>query len=931
MAGKTPAFFKMETLSSAGKTALSLKIHAAAQQNLEPDSELSEDGTKPGKKPRKPKASDSKVTPAMKQYLTLKAQYPECLLFYRMGDFYELFFEDALEASQILDIALTKRGKHEGEEVPMCGVPAHAYETYLEKLIASGRKVAICEQLETPEEAKKRGGYKAVVARDVVRIVTPGTITEERLLGARHSNYLACLNAAKEGEYTLAWLELSTGECGVETTSETALPNVLARLQPSEILVNDALSETLNSQGFWADWKTRASWQPASQFEMRKAQKHLLDAYKLSSLEVLGDLDSGQVIACGALVEYVALTQKAALPRLDMPTRFKADDVLQMDAATRRNLELAETLNGAYAGSLLSVLDVTRSGPGGRLLRQWLQAPLMQVAAIEKRQQAVQFFVENTAQKDAVRDAMKKLPDMARALSRLSLLRGGPRDAKAIQTGLEVAQTVRETMYAQVENEAFATLLEALKGDDALLQHLQAALDEEPPTHARDGGFIRAGFYPSLDEFRHLRDHGKQSIAALQQEYQTQTGINTLKIKFNNVLGYFIEITNSHQAKVSEDFIHRQSVSNALRYTTTRLGELERNLKDAADKALKSEMKLFEEMTALILEKAEAITKAANALAALDVLAGFAQAALKQDYVRPKVDASLNFEIEEGRHPVVEVHRKKAGESAFIGNDCALLTGERLWLLTGPNMAGKSTFLRQNAIIALMAQIGSFVPAKRAHIGVVDKLFSRVGASDDLARGRSTFMVEMVETATILHHASERSLVILDEIGRGTATYDGMAIAWAVVEYLHETNRCRGLFATHYHELNALSERLTHLGSFHMQVKEWKGEVVFLHTVGRGGADRSYGVHVAQLAGLPEAVVARAQEQLQWLEQKPATAPQAEMALFEAPVEASTPKKESKAGVLKEALDEINPDDISPKMALEAIYRLKKLAGEGGQ
>lgn len=874
----------------------------------------------------KPFAVAASGTPMMQQFLAIKQANPGFLLFYRMGDFYEMFFEDAVQAAELLDIALTKRGQHEGRDIPMCGVPVHAYESYLEKLIAKGCKVAICEQLEDPAEAKKRGG-KSVVKRDVVRIVTPGTITEETLLDARASSYLACI-ASMGGEMTLAWVDITTGEFQFLTTTPEALPAELARLQPKEILIAEPLMQQEALKEALLEWKTALSIQPASFMDSAKGERRLKAAYGVAALDMFGDLTRTDMAACGALLDYVELTQKTTLPRLDAPSRQLTQSHMTIDAATRRNLELMTTLTGQRKGSLLSVIDRTVTAGGARLLGAYLSAPLTDPERINERLDNVDFFVAQTALREEVRERLRHGPDIERALSRLCLGRGGPRDLNAIAKALKVAREIKEyiALHPAILPPGITTLVNELGQQEVLEQMLMLAIKPEPGIYARDGNFVADKYSPALDEFRALRDDSRRLIAALEQRYQQSTGIASLKIRFNNVIGYYVEITAIHQQKMTQEFIHRQGLANALRYTTTELADLERRINEAGDKALKLELEIFETLVQQVRQSASALTSAARAIAGLDVASSLAELALLQRYTRPTVDNSLAFVITNGRHPVVEESLSRAGDVPFVANGCDLGEKQRLWLVTGPNMAGKSTFLRQNALIALLAQIGSFVPAERAHIGVVDRLFSRVGAADDLARGRSTFMVEMVETATILNQSTSRSLVILDEIGRGTATFDGLSIAWAVVEHLHETIRCRALFATHYHELTMLADTLTSLKCATMKVKEWKGEVVFLHEVMAGTADRSYGIHVAKLAGLPPAVLQRAESVLTLLERKQgkntAKALAEELPLFAAQA-ISTPAMPSATEAL---LNEINPDELSPKEALEWLYKLKALS-----
>lgn len=866
------------------------------------------------------------LSPGMAQYMEIKSRHEGYLLFYRMGDFYELFFEDAVTAAGLLDIALTKRGKVGEEDIPMCGVPVHASDQYLEKLIALGARVAICEQLEDPAEAKKRGS-KSVVRRDVVRIVTPGTLTEDSLLSPAQSNYLAALT--HDGQrYALAWADISTGECGVMETTEASLGADLARLNPSELL----LEERLAPLTALADMKPRMSFLPAQTQHAGRAAERIRQHFGLQALDALGEYHDADLMACASLIDYLALTQKESAPTLEAPRKQTANGCMAIDAATRRNLELTSTLGGGRKGSLLASIDQTITAAGARLLAARISSPLCDMQAIAMRLDAVAWLREQTAFREAARTALRHCPDMERALSRLRMGRGGPRDMLALRYGLEVATRLRQYFLEQggILPGELADCAEQIGEHSAFVDELAQALKDDAPLLSRDGGFVRPGYHPALDEFRLLRDEARRLIATQQARLAQETGIASLKIKYNNMLGYFIEITRTHEKKAPESFIHRQTMKDALRYTTVELGETERRIAEAADRALRLELEIFETLLERIREQADTILLAARAAAVLDVACALAQVAAERQYQRPVVDDSAEFSIRKGRHPVVE-EAMRSGER-FIGNPCDLSPAQRLWLLTGPNMAGKSTFLRQNALIAILAQAGSFVPAESAHIGMVDRLFSRVGAADDLARGRSTFMVEMVETATILTQATPRSLVILDEIGRGTATFDGLSIAWAVVEHLHQRIRCRGLFATHYHELTHLAQTLPSLALYNMKVKEWKGEVIFLHEVQEGAAEGSYGIHVARLAGLPAEVTARAQQLLRILEEEknnPALAltPNA-LPLFASAADTGAPEHATvtpPADALREALAALTPDDLSPKEALEAIYRLKSL------
>jgi DNA mismatch repair protein MutS len=880
---------------------------------------------------KKAAAGADAQTPMMTQYLDIKHDHPDALLFYRMGDFYEMFFDDAEQASAALDITLTKRGKHQGADIPMCGVPVHASEAYLSRLIRKGFRVAVCEQTENPAEAKKRGA-KSVVRREVVRVVTPGTITEEALLDARRHNYLAAV-ADAGGVLGLAWLDVSTGAFFSQPVERSGLAAALARIEPGELLVPERLAAEPEFYDVFADFKDAIAAQPDSRFDSTAGRRRLEDIFAVKALDAFGDYGRAELAACGGVVAYVELTQKGKLPRLQPPRRLSGGEAMEIDAATRRNLELARTMSGTRDGSLLSVIDRTVTGAGGRLLAARLAAPLTDAAAIRARHDAVAWFADAARALEDVRGRLRAAPDMERALTRLTIGRGGPRDLGAVRDGLTVAVDLRRLLEGSPDIAADIAAAAMHLGDHAILiDRLVRALSDELPMISRDGGFIRDGYAPEFDELRQLRDESRKHIAALQSRYVEETGINSLKIRHNNVLGYFIDVTTAQAENMptGEDspFIHRQTLASAMRFTTVELGELEGKLAQAGERALSMELELFDDLVTETTARADEISIAASALAELDVASGFAALAGDRRYVRPVVDESTAFSISGGRHPVVEAALASSRESTFVANDCDLAEDRRLWLVTGPNMAGKSTFLRQNALIAILAQAGSFVPADDAHIGIVDRLFSRVGAADDLARGRSTFMVEMVETATILNQATERSLVILDEIGRGTATFDGLSIAWATLENLHEVNRCRSLFATHFHELTSLTSRLDALACHSMRVTEWEGDVVFLHEVIAGAADQSYGVHVAKLAGLPPAVVARAQEVLRILEEGEQSGALAQLAddlpLFSAdpPPSAATSDEPS---AVEEALADVNPDELSPRDALEILYRLKGL------
>lgn len=875
-------------------------------------------------------ASKTAVTPMMAQYHEIKAEHPDALLFYRMGDFYEMFFDDAVAASAALDIALTKRGKHEGGEVPMCGVPHHAAEGYFLTLIRKGFRVAVCEQMESPAEAKKRG-YKAVVRREVVRLVTPGTLTEDSLLDARRHNFLAAYAVVRD-QAALAWTDISTGTLHVMPMSPVRLSPELARLAPSELLVAEGSEASLSEAA--ADMHVPLTPISRGSFDSTSSEQRIAALFKTSSLEAFGSFSRPEIGALGALVDYLELTQKGKLPLLQPPVREATQSVMQIDAATRRNLELTHALSGGRAGSLLATIDRTLTSGGARLLERRLSSPSLHLATVHERLEAVSFFVDDRPLSQTLRDALRKVPDLDRALSRLALDRGGPRDLASIRNGLGQSQDILALLGASSLPKVLANASTSLEGHDPLLHLLEDALVADPPLLARDGGFIAPGYDADLDESRQLRDEGRSVIASMQAQYAEMTGIGSLKIKHNNVLGYFIETTATHadkmlSAPLSETFIHRQTTANQVRFTTVELSEMETKILNARNNALEIEKRLYSSIRQEIMDQSAKIANTAAGLAELDLSSALAEIAVDENWCRPDINETRDFHIERGRHPVVEAALRKQSGAPFVANDCDLSGGGKasLWLLTGPNMAGKSTFLRQNALIALLAQMGSFVPAAKARIGMVSQLFSRVGASDDLARGRSTFMVEMVETAAILNQADDRALVILDEIGRGTATYDGLSIAWATLEHLHDVNKSRALFATHYHEMAALSNKLDGVENATVTVKEWDGEVIFLHEVKQGAADRSYGVQVAQLAGLPPAVVERARVVLDTLEKGERDGTPQKALIDDLPLFAATPvavpAKKQGPSELETMLDDIHPDDLSPREALQLIYELK--------
>ncbi|WP_332680979.1 DNA mismatch repair protein MutS [Bosea sp. (in: a-proteobacteria)] len=891
-------------------------------------------------------ADAGRVTPMMAQYVEIKTANPDSLLFYRMGDFYELFFQDAEIASRTLGIVLTKRGKHLGEDIAMCGVPVDRADDYLQRLIAAGHRVAVCEQTEDPAEARKRGA-KSVVKRDVVRLVTPGTITEERLLEPGRASLLVAVARRRLSDerfaYGIAAVDISTGRFSVLETDARGLSVELARLEPREIVCPDAIHEDPELKEIWRDVPAAVTPLAREGLDPASGERRLKEFFGVATLDAFGAFSRAEIAAAAAALAYVERTQFGARPPLSPPRREGESATMLIDAATRANLELTRTLAGERAGSLLATIDRTQTPGGSRLLAERLAGPLTDPAEIARRLDAIALLVEPAGLRENLRRDLSRVPDLARALSRLALDRGGPRDLAALGAGLEASRAIAGALlrHGDLPPELGEAAMALGRTDPDLAARLTATLAEELPLNRRDGRFVREGFDAGLDELRLLQVDSRKVIAQLQARYAAETGCRTLRIKHNSMLGYFVEVPQA----IGEDFlkepwravfVHRQTMSDAMRFSSLELGELEAKIASAADRALKLELSIFADLAAAVLAEAEPIKAAALALASIDVAAGLAELALDGGWTRPAVDDSAAFAIRAGRHPVVEVALKRDGQP-FVANDSELSPqgakrpDGRICLITGPNMAGKSTFLRQNALIAVLAQMGSFVPAQSAHIGVVDRLFSRVGAADDLARGRSTFMVEMVETAAILNQAGPRALVILDEIGRGTATFDGLSIAWAAIEHLHEANRCRALFATHYHELTALAERLERVANATVRVTEWNGEVVFLHEVVPGAADRSYGIQVAKLAGLPPAVVERARAILGELEkserEKPVAALVDDLPLFAAPVRRAAPAPVPAAGPdeLRAALQGLDPDEMTPREALEALYRLKRL------
>ena len=848
------------------------------------------------------------ATPAMAQWFALKAENPQALLFFRMGDFYEMFFDDAEAAAAALDIALTARGTHDGKPIAMCGVPVHAAEAYLARLIRRGFRVAVGEQMEDP---KLRVG-KAPIRRAVVRLITPGTLTEDALLESARANLLLAV-CAIGGEVGAAWLDVSTGLFETQTVGAGALAGLLGRLDPAEVLVAGGLD-----LGDWASKRGPEQVAPS----VAVARRKLAEAFGVADLAAFGTFGDAEAGAAFLAVEYVKATQAGQMPRLAAPSPLGMSGRLEMDAATRASLEITRARDGGEGHTLLSAVRRTATAAGARLLAEWLAAPLTDIAAIAARGDGWAWLLAHAGVAASVRGVVRGVPDMARALGRLSLGRGGPRDLAALAHGLGAAHRV----VAALDGPRPAVLAEIAAALDVardLHGRLAAALADPVPVRLEEGA-VAAGFDAELDAERGLRDDSRRVIAGMQLDFAQRFGVASLKIKHHAQLGYVVEAPAVAEEKLRgfPELTLRQGMANGARFSCPELSELDRRISEAAERALSRERAIFGHLVAAALKRADELALCAAGLARLDVLLGAAALAEGGTWCRPELADDEALEITAGRHPVVQA--ALSGKAAFVANDCHLPSDRRVLLLTGPNMAGKSTFLRQNALIVILAQAGLPVPAAAARVGVVDRLFSRVGASDDLARGRSTFMVEMTETAAILHQAGPRSLVVVDEIGRGTATLDGLAIAWAVLEALHNTVRCRTIFATHFHELAQLTAELPRLAPHTMRVKEWKQDVVFLHEVAEGAGGRSWGVHVARLAGVPAAVVKRAGTILAALETRAGRLTEAAaLPLFAAAAPVAAPEDP-----LRTALAGIDPDVLSPREAMDILYRLQKIIKE---
>ncbi|MEZ6045908.1 MAG: DNA mismatch repair protein MutS [Planctomycetaceae bacterium] len=804
-------------------------------------------------------AATKKLTPMMERYLEVKREHPGSLLLFRMGDFYELFYEDAEIAARVLGLTLTSRDKGTANPIPMAGFPYHALQNYLQKLIQAGHRAAICDQVEDPKEAK------GLVRREVTQIVTPGTLTDENLLDPRRNNFLTSIVLDKKVA-GLSWLDLSTGRFFVTEVEIEFLNDELARLQPAECLVNEGQDDRPELTSLFegeVPVTKRAAWC----FVPDECHRQLLEHFEVQTLEGF-DLDlernSLGIIAAGALLEYVQETQKRAIPHILRLEPYRRGNSLLIDETTRRSLELTQKMrDGSRNQTLLSVIDETVSPMGARLLSEWLSNPLMDIPRITLRHDAVEELVQNTVLAREIRDELKQTYDLQRLTARIATGRATPRDLNFLARTLAILPRLKAKLAGRTSE-----LLQQLETNLDLCADVRADIDElvvdEPPLLVTDGGMIRDGVNEQLDEFRELARGGKQWLAKYQAEESARIGIPNLKIGFNKVFGYYLEVTAAHKDKVPEDYIRKQTLKNQERYITPQLKEYEDKVLRAEERAIELEQQMFNELRERVAQECTRLQNTADILAQVDVLATLSIVAVQQGYCRPEMCDDPILDIREGRHPVLD---KIQPSGEFVPNDTRLGNGQgRIQLITGPNMAGKSTYIRQAALITILAQMGSFVPASEARIGVADRVFARVGASDELGKGQSTFMVEMTETARILNSATPRSLVILDEIGRGTSTYDGISLAWAVTEYLHDVCKSRTLFATHYHELTELPERLKETSNWNVAVREEEEQIIFLHKIVEGSADKSYGIHVARLAGIPPQVVQRSQVILDTLE-----------------------------------------------------------------
>ena len=877
-------------------------------------------------------------TPLMRQYYAIKERHPQAVLLFRMGDFYETFDEDAKTVSRILGITLTTRNNGKSDDVPMAGFPHHAVDTHLPKLIRAGLRVAICEQIEDADDSSGK-----VVERDVVEVVTPGVSFHDELLNPKRSNYLAAIHfgTGRDSDWTgFAFIDATTGEFAVTEAPLSKLEALIQTVAPSEVIIDkrrrDRLDDTLRQQPFTVT--TQEDWVFGDDF----AYETLLDHFETHSLKGFGvdDLDLG-VVAAGAALHYLGETQKGKVPHVRTIQRYSDDDHIALDPATKRNLELVRSMHeDSHDGSLVSILDETSTPMGGRRLRAWLVRPLRQVGAIQQRLDAVEALTADRALRDDLREELSQVGDLERLAGKIATGRATPRDITSVRLTLRQIPAIK-SLLADAEVAALCTIEQTLTLCRSAVERIEAALVDEPPAKISEGGLIRDGYNEELDELRAIASSGKEWVTNLEKEESEKTGIPSLKVGFNKVFGYYLEVTNTHAEKVPGHYIRKQTLVNSERYITPELKEVEEKILTAEEKIEQLELELFNELRTVLAEETPAMQENAALLARLDGFASLADVAVRHDYVRPTVDDGLTIDVEDGRHPVVE-QTLPTGEP-FIPNDVHVdPDDEQILIITGPNMAGKSVALRQVGLIVLLAQVGSFVPAASAHIGVVDRIFTRVGASDNLAAGESTFLVEMNEAANILNNATSRSLILFDEVGRGTSTFDGLSIAWSIVEYLHERPEvaARTLFATHYHELNAMADRYERVRNYRISVQEHEGQIIFLRKLVRGGADHSYGIEVAKMAGLPEPVILRAREVLQHLESQQLNVGGSEaggdgVAAKKADADAVPSLDDGQMSLfaqpdpvaeeLKAALNELDPNRMTP---IEALMKLNELKGK---
>lgn len=851
-------------------------------------------------------------TPMMGQYLRVKAQYPDCLLLFRMGDFFELFFEDAKKASAILNIALTHRGKYQNEDVPMCGIPAAALDNYVGRLVRHGSRVVICDQVEHPEDARKRGN-KAVIRREVTRIVTAGTLLEDGLLSSKRNNFLMAIVPRMNKKNTeiqsvsFATIDISTGDFFVNTVVSSEFSSILDLYHPKEIILSSAFEKTdfiKNLQNI--DWLS-VTILPAAKFNPNMEKDRLEKYFKVKTLDSFGISPGDEIAACGAVVEYLKITQCNDLSSLPIPKKQSLSNYLIIDPNTGKSLEIVSSIHGEYEYCLLGAIDNTKTAFGARLLASRVAMPIVDIDLLNARLDCIDFFIHNEKMRKLIRDALSNCPDFERAINRIKFNKFSCRDVGDIRTALQTVDIIKNIIADQIPPTEDEYAYARLKDLTHLRNQLQEALVETLP--AGNHNMIAPGYSKELDDLQYVKNHSEELIIDLQEKYIHQTGINTLRIKNNSAIGWFIEIPLSQRNKIPDNFVHRQTLLNNIRYITDELIILQTKLDEAYEKWSNLETELYLELIKSIMHDYESILYAIKYLAVLDVYTSLAQIAVDRNYVRPTICTDPVFEVENGRHPILDVH-----VSDFTPNSCNLTNVSKVCLLTGPNMAGKSTYLRQNALLIILAQVGCFVPAEKARIGIVDRLFSRIGASDDIARGRSTFMVEMIETATILNQATHQSFVILDEVGRGTSTYDGLAIAWAVVEQLYNVNQCRVLFATHYRELTALQKELKHMQCKTLKVQEWNSQVIFYHKIIDGIADKSYGIHVASLAGVPQKVIARANLLLKNLEKND----HSELVNMDAAIQL-----DFKYDSLQQKLNRIDINNTTPLQALSILQELK--------